>query len=344
MRVAVIGASGYTGLELLRVLVGHPEVELSVLTSERFAGQSIDTFFPSLRGFVNLQLSELSIPTVAREADFVFTALPHGTAMGVVEELIQRGKRVIDLSADFRLKDGDVYKRWYGQHACPSLLQEAVYGLPECYREEIRDARLVANPGCYPTGAILALLPLMESGDLSVTSVVIDAKSGVSGAGRNPSLTTLFCEVSEGFRAYSVAKHRHTPEIEQELSFRAGRSVHVLFVPHLVPMNRGILSTVYVAGPADLSTEQAHAMFQRRYQNEHFVRLCSPGVFPTTQQVRGSNYCDVGVMVTEPTNYIIVISAIDNLVKGASGQAIQNMNVMCGFPETMGLEHVPLAP
>ncbi|MBW2039384.1 MAG: N-acetyl-gamma-glutamyl-phosphate reductase [Deltaproteobacteria bacterium] len=344
MKVGIVGASGYTGLELVRILAGHPKVEISSLTSERFAGLAIDEVFPSLKGFIDLRLSELSVQGIAQEADFLFTALPHGTSMGVVEEFIKKGKRVVDLSADFRLRDQGLYERWYGKHSCPYLLQEAVYGLPEIYREEIKGGRLVANPGCYPTGAILALAPLLEKGAISTSGIVVDAKSGVSGAGRKPSLTNLFCEVGEGLKAYSVTKHRHTPEMEQEISLRAGGAVNILFVPHLIPINRGILSTIYARVKEGLSTEKVCDLYSRRYQNEPFIRLCPPATFPSTVGVRGSNYCDLGVMVDEDSGQLIVISAIDNLVKGASGQAVQNMNIMCGFPETMGLEQIPIFP
>jgi N-acetyl-gamma-glutamyl-phosphate reductase len=344
MKVGIIGASGYTGQELVRILASHPKVEITVATSERFAGSAIDEIFPSLKGLIDIRLSKLSIKRVVQESDLIFTALPHGQSMDVVAECINGGKKVIDLSADFRLQDKDLYERWYGKHSCPDLLAEAIYGLPELYRDQIQRAQLVANPGCYPTGVILALAPLLEAGMIAPSGIVVDAKSGVSGAGRNPSLTNLFCEVGEGLRAYSVAKHRHAPEMEQELSARAGEEVPILFVPHLIPINRGILSTSYARAAGDLTTEQAYEVYQGRYSDEPFIRLSSPGTFPSTMEVRGSNYCDLGVMVNDASGQIIVISAIDNLVKGASGQAVQNMNIMCGFPEAMGLGQVPLAP
>jgi len=264
--------------------------------------------------------------------------------MGVVAECIKGGKKVVDLSADFRLRDKDLYERWYGKHSCPDLLPKAVYGLPEIYRAEIKRAQLVANPGCYPTGAILALAPLIEAGVIASSGIVVDAKSGVSGAGRNPSMTNLFCEVGEGLKAYGVAKHRHAPEMDQELTTRGGEQVHILFVPHLIPINRGILSTIYARLTGAISTERAYEVYEGRYGDEPFIRLCPAGAFPSTMEVRGSNYCDLGVMVNDASGQVIVISAIDNLVKGASGQAVQNMNIMCGFPETMGLEQIPLAP
>jgi N-acetyl-gamma-glutamyl-phosphate reductase len=245
MKVGIVGASGYTGQELVRILAGHPKVEITVATSERFAGSAIGEIFPSLKGVIELHLSKLSTTQVVRVSDIIFTALPHGQSMEVVAACIKGGKRVVDLSADFRLKDKDLYERWYGTHACPDLLSEAIYGLPELYRDEIKSAQLVANPGCYPTGVILALVPLVEAGMVAPSGIVVDAKSGVSGAGRNPSMTNLFCEAAEGLKAYAVAQHRHAPEMEQELSLRAGKHIHILFVPHLIPINRGILSTCY---------------------------------------------------------------------------------------------------
>ena len=344
MKVGIVGASGYTGQELLRLLIRHPKVEVTCATSERFDGSAIGAVFPSFRGIIDLRFSKLSVNDIVRDADFIFTALPHGTSMDVVAACINKGKRVVDLSADFRLKDPALYERWYGKHSCPDLLSEAVYGLTELYRAEIQKAQLVANPGCYPTGSILALAPLVEAGLIVPTGIIIDAKSGVSGAGRSPTFTNLFCEVAEGLQAYKVAKHRHAPEMEQELSARAANPVTVVFVPHLIPINRGILSTIYARTTETISTGQATAVYQRRYGTEPFVRLCPPGAFPSTREVRGSNYCDLGVMVDDISGQLIAISAIDNVVKGAAGQAVQNMNVMSGFAETMGLAQVPLAP
>lgn len=344
MRVGIIGASGYTGVELVRLLARHPEVEVTVLTSERHAGEQISDLFPSLKGVVDLRLSEAAIEHLLGEAEFFFTALPHGASMGVVEGLLAGGGRVVDLSADFRLRDPVAYERWYGKHNAPHLLPEAVYGLAELYREKIKGARLVANPGCYPTSVILPLAPLLREGLISPKGIVVDAKSGVSGAGRGASLKNLFCEVAEGMRAYSVAVHRHTPEIEQELGRFADAPAEVLFVPHLAPMSRGILATIYARARAGLSSQRAYEALSVHYEGEHFVRLLPSGIFPSTMQVRGSNYCDIGVMVDQRSGVLVAISAIDNLVKGGAGQAVQNMNIMCGWPEGMGLEHLPLAP
>jgi N-acetyl-gamma-glutamyl-phosphate reductase len=345
VKIGIIGASGYTGQELLRILAHHPKVEIAYATSERFTGAAVDEVFPSFKGLIELHFRKLSVPHIARDANVIFAALPHGQSMDVVAECIRKEKRVVDLSADFRLKDAALYERWYGKHSCPDLLSKAVYGLPEIYRDAIKKAQLVANPGCYPTGAILALTPLVEEGMITLTGIVVDAKSGVSGAGRSPSMTNLFGEVAEGLKAYNVAKHRHAPEMEQELSSRTGgKQVPILFVPHLIPINRGILSTIYARINGALSTAQASKAFQQRYGTEPFVRVLPSGTFPSTREVRGSNYCDIGVMVNDVSGQVVVISAIDNLVKGASGQAVQNMNIMCGFPETMGLDQIPLAP
>ncbi len=341
MKVGIVGASGYTGAELLRLLVRHPEVELQVLTAERHAGRSVEEVFSSFRGFRLPDLEPLDIDRVASKAELFFTALPHGTSMNVVKGLIERGKRVIDLSADFRLRDAALYERWYTAHSCPELLSDAVYGLPELHRSRIRGARLVANPGCYPTGVLLALLPLAEKGLLG-DQVVVDAKSGVSGAGRSPSQGTHFCEVAEAIRAYNVGRHRHTPEMEQELKGLCGREVTVLFTPHLVPMNRGILSTVYAFLKRPMAEEELYDLYSERFKDEPFVRICPLGDFPSTSAVRGTNFCDIGLMVKGTT--AVVISAIDNLTKGASGQAVQAMNIMAGFPETVGLEGLALFP
>jgi N-acetyl-gamma-glutamyl-phosphate reductase len=344
MKVGIVGASGYTGQELMRILTRHPNVEVVCVTSQRFAGEAVGTIFPSFRGVSDLSFRKLSVDEIAREADFIFTALPHGTAMDVVAPCIKKGKRVVDLSADFRLKDAALYERWYGKHSCPELLSEAVYGLTELYREKIKKAQLVANPGCYPTASILALAPLLEAGVIAPTGIVIDAKSGVSGAGRSPAFTNLYCEAAEGLQAYKVAQHRHLPEMAQELSARAGGPVTPLFVPHLIPINRGILSTIYARPRDSISTAEAAGVYQRRYSTEPFIRPCHPGTFPSTRDVRGSNYCDLGVMVDATSGQLIAVSVIDNLVKGAAGQAVQNMNIMSGFSETKGLSQIPLAP
>ena len=344
VRVAIIGSTGYTGNELLRILVDHPRVNVTVLTSRKHEGRPIDQVFPAFRGRTDLLCERLDLDRVADRSDFVLTALPHKTAMDVVPLLYEREKQVVDLSADFRFRDPRVYEAWYQPHGCETLLSEAVYGLPELHRDSIRSARLVGNPGCYPTGAILAMAPLVKERVLNLSHIVIDAKSGVSGAGRDPSLATLFCEVNEGLKAYKVLDHRHCPEIEQELTRLAGESVGVIFVPHLIPVDRGILTSIYVVMQRKMDTEGLLAMYSEHYQDEPFVRICPQGVYPNVLDVRGSNFCDIGVKVADDGKRAVIISAIDNLVKGASGQAVQNMNLMCGFPEEEGLTHVALFP
>lgn len=345
LKVAIAGASGYTGLELIRLLTVHPEVQICCVTSEQSAGRPVSEIFPSLRNRCDLLLEPLDPATVNAKADLIFTALPHQEAMRVVPQLLQGGKKVIDLSADYRLHDPELYGAWYEPHLNRELLPEAVYGLPELRRDRIRGARLVANPGCYPTSIILGLKPLIESGLIDLESIIADSKSGVSGAGRSAKVDSLYCEVNDSFKAYSVGGlHRHTPEIEQELSELADREVTITFTPHLVPMDRGILSTIYAKPVRRVTGEELAELYADCYRDEPFVRPLSKGKLPSTAYVRGSNYCDIGVAVDNRTERIIVLSAIDNLVKGASGQAIQNMNLLCNFPETCGLEGVALYP
>jgi N-acetyl-gamma-glutamyl-phosphate reductase len=343
-RVGIVGATGYTGAELLRFLLRHPEVEVTALTSQKYAGQGIDQVFPSLAGRLSLKCEELSVERVAEKTDFVFTAVPHKTAMETVPLFHQRGKRVVDLSADFRFQDPVLYEAWYQKHSCPELLSESVFGLPELHREKIRKARIVGNPGCYPTGALLGLIPLVKSGLISTENIIVDSKSGTSGAGRDIVLGSLFCEVNEGVKAYKIFQHRHLPEIEGQLSQLAGRRVAVNFVPHLIPMDRGILSTIYVTLKEKRGGEEVLNLYRDFYRNDPFVRVCPKGKLPGTKDVRGSNYCDIGMSVNESDGRGVVVTAIDNLVKGASGQAVENMNIMLGFPETMGLEVLPLWP
>ncbi len=343
-RVGIIGATGYTGVELLRLLGHHPEIEITALTSQKYAGMPIDRVFPSLTEQFDVKCEELSVDQILKRVDFVFTAVPHKTAMATVPPFVRAEKRVVDLSADFRFKEAAVYERWYQKHTSTDLLPETVFGLPELHREAIRKARLVGNPGCYPTGALLGLIPLVKERLIELEHIVVDSKSGVTGAGRDVVLESLFCEVNEGVKAYKIFEHRHTPEIEQELSQLAGKNVAVSFVPHLIPMDRGILSTIYGTLVRKMTTEEVLNVFHKHYGQEPFVRVCPKGKFPNTKEVRGSNYCDIGVKVNETDGRMVVVTAIDNLVKGASGQAIQNMTLMLGFPETMGLEVVPLCP
>ncbi|MBU0675397.1 MAG: N-acetyl-gamma-glutamyl-phosphate reductase [Proteobacteria bacterium] len=344
LKVGIIGASGYTGEELARLLCVHPEVTLAVATSRQYAGKKLSDIYPNLRGFADLVVTDVVVEELVAKADLFFTAVPHQTAMSIVPTLMEAGKKVIDLSADFRISDPVVYEKWYQKHTAPEYLSKAVYGLPEIHRQEIVKTELVANPGCYPTSIILGLAPLLKAGVIDPHSLIADSKSGVSGAGRSAAVGSLYCEVSDGFKAYKVAEHRHTPEIEQEVGRLADCPVVMSFTPHLVPMARGILSTIYAKLIEGVSGDQISDLYSVFYQNERFVRMCPAGDFPATQFVRGSNFCDIGFKVDPRTGRIVILSAIDNLVKGAAGQAVQNMNLICGFPEETGLLGVPLFP
>ncbi|OPL16563.1 MAG: N-acetyl-gamma-glutamyl-phosphate reductase [delta proteobacterium MLS_D] len=344
IRTGIYGASGYTGQELLRLLLRHPDCEVTALTSRQYNGKPVADIYPHFRKMTDLTFMDASPDAVASLCDVVFLAVPHGEAMDAASRFVEAGKRVIDLSADFRLHDPEIYEAWYVRHRVPELLPEAVYGLPELYRERISEARLVANPGCYPTGVILGLAPLLRGGFIDPGSIIIDAKSGTSGAGREVNVASLFCEVNEGFKAYKVGTHRHTPEMEQELSLLAGSDITVLFTPHLVPANRGILSTMYGTPGREADSDLLLETYREFYKGEPFVRICEKGVFPNISAVKGSNFCDIGVTVDERTGRVLVVAAIDNLVKGAAGQAIQNMNLMMKLPEDAGLNLVPLFP
>ncbi len=337
-RVAIAGASGYTGAELLRLLLQHPMAKVVALTADAHANQPIGKVFPSLAGFLELTCLPLDTTKLAAEAEFVFLGLPHKTSMAVGADLIQRGARVLDLSADFRLKDATAYPRWYGvEHMAPHLLKEAAYGLPELHRTAIADARLVAVPGCYPTGAVLGLAPLVTDGTVDAESIVIDAISGVSGAGRKAELPYHYSEANENLKAYGVAAHRHTPEIEQELGRLAGREVTVSFTPHLAPLTRGILTTITASLQSRRSAADLLQHFRSFYRDAPFVRILGEGQLPETKHVLHANFCDIGLVSDARTGRVIVVTAIDNLVKGASGQAVQCFNVMAGLDERAGL-------
>ncbi len=342
IKVGVVGGTGYTGVELLRLLVNHPEVELKAITSRSEAGRPVSEIYESLRGHVDLSFSEPDVDALSA-CDLVFFATPNGTAMKMAPELLQKDVKVIDLAADFRLQDPQVWEQWYGMpHACEDLLSEAVYGLPELNRDRIREARLVANPGCYPTAAGLGLLPLVEAGIVDTSSLVADCKSGVSGAGRGANSAMLMGEVGESFKAYSVAGHRHLPEIRQTLAWVSDQSVGLTFVPHLLPMIRGIHATLYARLETDGGDLQA--LFERRYADEPFVDVMPAGSHPETRSVRGVNHCRIAVHRPQDGDTVVVLSIIDNLTKGAAGQAVQNMNLMFGLDEDCGLTQVALSP
>jgi N-acetyl-gamma-glutamyl-phosphate reductase len=346
-KIGILGASGYTGAELVRLLLRHPRVEITVLTADRRAGKSMTEVFPQFAPYALPRLAAIDdLDWQALNLDLAFCALPHGTTQKVIADLLERAPatKVVDLSADFRLADPAAYARWYGhEHAAPALQKDAVYGLTEFYREKVKAARLVANPGCYTTCAQLALIPLLKAKAIDPDEIVVDAKSGMTGAGRAAKEDMLFSEVSEGFHAYGVGHHRHMAELDQEFSLAAGREVIVSFTPHLVPMNRGILSTIYARG-LKASPEDLHALLSKTYANETFVHVLPFKTMPQTRHVRGSNMTFIGVTADRISGRAIICSALDNLTKGASGQAVQNMNVMLGYPETTGLEQVALFP
>ena len=340
IRIGVVGGTGYSGVELLRLLAGHPHCELVLITSRGEAGTPVASMFPNLRGRVDLAFSAPS-DAALKQCDIVFYATPNGVAMQQARMLFDAGVRLIDLAADFRLRDAATWERWYGSpHACPELLKEAVYGLPEMHRERIKTARILANPGCYPTAVQLGFLPLMRNGQVDLAHLIADAKSGVSGAGRKAEVHTLYSEASDNFKAYGVGGHRHHPEIVQGLQDLAGRAVSLTFVPHLTPMIRGIHATLYARLNDDADLQ---ALYENAYAAEPFVDVLPPDSHPDTRSVRGSNFCRIAVHRLEG-NTAVILSVIDNLTKGAAGQAIQNMNLMCGLPETTGLEQIALIP
>lgn len=342
IKVGIVGGTGYTGAELLRLLAQHQGAHVQVLTSRQESGKRADQLFPHLRGHTEAVFESPDIERLA-QCEAVFFATPHGTCMQMAPQLIDRGVRIIDLSADFRLKDREVFQRWYKQpHTAFELLQEAVYGLPEWDRFGIAHARLVANPGCYPTAVQLGLMPLLETGAIELDGLVADCKSGVSGAGREAKIGSLYCEATDSFKAYGVSGHRHLPEIEQQLALFAEQKVGVTFVPHLVPMSRGIHATLYVR-PKDPDID-FQSLYERRYKGEPFVDVLPAGEHPETRGVRGANTCRIALHRAPDRRTLVVLSVIDNLVKGASGQALQCFNLMFGFPETQGLDPPPMAP
>jgi N-acetyl-gamma-glutamyl-phosphate reductase len=341
LKVGIVGGTGYTGVELLRLLAQHPHCELKAITSRQEAGQDVAGLFPNLRGKIRHKFSDPAKADLDG-CDLVFFATPNGVAMEQARRLVDAGVRIIDIAADFRIRDVAVWERWYGtKHACPDLVGEAVYGLPEVNRGRIREARIVANPGCYPTSVQLGFLPLLEAGIVDVEHLIADAKSGVSGAGRRAEVHTLLAEASDNFKAYGVPGHRHHPEIAQGLATAAGRDVNLIFVPHLVPMIRGIHATLYARLKVKADVQ---ALYEKRYADEAFVDVMPAGSHPDTRSVRGANVCRIAVHRPDGGDTVVVLSVIDNLVKGASGQAVQNMNLMFGLPETSGLTQVPVVP
>ncbi len=341
VRAAVIGATGYAGAELVRILSGHPDVTLSVVTSRQHAGIPYDAIYPAMRGVVNLDCATSDAVGAAKKCDVVFLALPHKASMAMVPALLDAGRRVVDLSADFRFSNRDAYEAHYQAHTCAHLMEKSVYGLCEIYGDQVTTADLIGNPGCYPTSVLLPLLPLVKQRLVDPATVVADCKSGVSGAGREATATTHFCHVNESFKPYKVGGHRHTPEIEENIARCAGTPVSITFVPHLVPMTRGMESTVYVRMSPGADESQIRQCLESCYRGKPFIRLLPGGCFPDTLHVRGTNYCDMGWVVDPGSGRLILMSAIDNLVKGAAGQAVQNMNLMFGLDETAGLDGVP---
>ena len=348
VKVGLVGMTGYTGMELLRILNTHPQLIVTAVTSRSEAGKKVEEIHPFL---MNTSLGKLTIvqPEVkelAAACELVFLAVPHGTAMGLAAELVAAGLKVVDLSADFRLKDAEVYEQWYGvSHSATKLLGESVYGIPEVYGRLIKKARLVANPGCYPTSVILGLYPALKNRLVRPHGIIIDSKSGTTGAGRGAKVGSLFCEVTDNFKAYNLGKHRHTPEIEQELTaFSSKKDIRVSFSPHLLPINRGILSTMYASLREGISAERVYGVYETAYERFPWLRLMPKGTLPDVRNVRGTMFCDVGLVVDQRVGRLIVVSAIDNLCRGASGQAIANANLMCGLRLDVGLDLMPLVP
>jgi len=349
VKVGIIGATGYAGAEIVRILLNHPEAEIKWYGSRSYIDKKYSDVYCNMFKLVENICSDDNIEALAEEVDVIFTATPQGFLAGILTEEILNKVKVVDLSADFRIKDVAVYEKWYGiEHKSPQFIDEAVYGLCEINREKIKGARLIANPGCYTTCSILSFYPLVKEGIVDKDSIIIDAKSGTSGAGRGAKLPNLYCEVNENIKAYGVLSHRHTPEIEEQLSYASGSAkvddCKIIFTPHLVPMNRGILVTAYANLLKDVDYDTVRAAYEKYYKDEKFIRILDKGVCPETKWVEGSNYYDVSFKLDERTGRIVVMGALDNLVKGAAGQAVQNMNLICGLPEDMGLNLVPMFP
>ena len=345
IKAGIIGATGYAGNEIVRLLLGHKNVEIKWLGSRSYIDQRYSSVYQNMFRLVDAACMDDNMEALADEVDVIFTATPQGLCASLVNEGILSKAKVIDLSADFRIKDVKVYEEWYGiEHKAPQFIEEAVYGLCEINREVIKKARLIANPGCYPTCSTLSIYPAVKEGLIDPDTIIIDAKSGTSGAGRGAKVANLYCEVNENIKAYGVASHRHTPEIEEQLGYAAGKEIRLNFTPHLVPMNRGILVTAYASLAKDVTYEEVKAVYDKYYENEQFVRVLDAGVCPETKWVEGSNYVDVNFKIDPRTHRLIMMGAMDNLVKGAAGQAVQNMNLLFGFPENEGLLQAPMFP
>mgnify|MGYP004447327311 FL=1 len=345
IKVGIIGATGYAGGELVRILMGHKEAEIVWYGSRSYIDQKYADVYRNMFQIVDAKCMDDNIEALANQVDVIFTATPQGFLASVINENILGKTKIIDLSADFRIKDVKVYEKWYGiEHKSPQFIEEAVYGLCEVNRDKVKGAKLIANPGCYTTCSILTAYPLAKEGIIDMRTLIVDAKSGTSGAGRGAKVPNLFCEVNENMKAYGVASHRHTPEIEEQLGYASGENVTISFTPHLVPMNRGILATEYATLKKDVTGEEVKAIYDKYYADEKFVRVLGEGVCPETKWVEGSNYVDIGFKLDPRTNRIVMMGAIDNLVKGAAGQAVQNMNLLFGLPESEGLELVPMFP
>ncbi len=343
-KIGIVGGTGYTGVELLRLLANHPAVSVELITSRSEVGVEVASLFPSLRSFYDLKFQEPDI-TRFQKCDLIFFATPNGVAMKQVPALLDAGIKVIDLAADFRIKDLAVWEKWYQMtHTSPHVVERAVYGLPELYRQQIKEADIIANPGCYATAIQLALLPLIEQKLIKTDHIIANAASGVSGAGRGANVATLLCETNESYKAYAAMGHRHLPEIKQQLRALAGGDIGMTFVPHLIPMNRGIFATIYAVEQQPVTLDDLQQLYEQRYANEPFVDILPQGLLPETRSVKGGNLCRISVLKPQGENVIVVLSAIDNLVKGAAGQAIQNMNLMLGLDEKTGLQMVALAP
>ena len=343
IKVGIIGATGYAGSELVRLITQHPKAELVTMTSQSYAGQEYKEVYSNY-SHLDYVCEEEHIEEMAEKCDVIFLALPHGVASKKINADILSKTKIIDLGADFRIQDVDVYEKWYTTHYSKDILPEAVYGLCEINRDKIKGKRIVANPGCYTSCSILSLYPLVKEGMIDLSSIIIDAKSGATGAGRGLSLGNHYCELNESVKAYKVASHRHTPEIEEQLSIAAGQDIVLNFTPHLIPMDRGILATCYATLNKKYTYDDIRKAYEKHYGNEHFIRLTKEGVFPETKWVKGSNFVDIGFTVDERTNRVIVIGALDNLFKGAAGQAVQNMNIIMGIEETTGIYYVPIFP